>query len=393
MNDIILKADRVLVGEDLNLKEHMAVIVRDGKIEEIVPQAECPAVEGAEVIDLKNTTLMPGMIECHNHLSIDATIPEHLELLAWSTECELTLIALDGFRKDLMSGVTTARCMGDRFYIDVTLKKLIEQGKVAGPKLLAAGIGMKGSHGAGYIGSPHCGPEEIRKTARENLKKGVDLLKLFITPGVPDPESEFVPSFLSLEEIAMAVSEAARKNLPVAAHCIGGQGLKDCIDGGVQVIEHMYMCTPQDAEWLANSKCIVDFTSGIFLDPTREETLSANNAYRVRKNRPRVRERLKLLMSTGVPYVLGTDAYHGYLYREVGYAVELGSDIVTALKGVTSNAAKVCGLGDRIGSLKKGYAADIIAVDGNPLTDVECLGKRTVCHAGWQHCETEVKRL
>ena len=65
MNDIILKADRVLVGEDLNLKEHMAVIVRDGKIEEIVPQAECPAVEGAEVIDLKNTTLMPGMIECH----------------------------------------------------------------------------------------------------------------------------------------------------------------------------------------------------------------------------------------------------------------------------------------------------------------------------------------
>lgn len=373
MSDIILKADRVLVGEDLNLKEHMAVIVRDGKIEEIVPQAECPAVEGAEVIDLKNTTLMPGMIECHNHLSIDATIPEHLELLAWSTECELTLIALDGFRKDLMSGVTTARCMGDRFYIDVTLKKLIEQGKVAGPKLLAAGIGMKGSHGAGYIGSPHCGPEEIRKTARENLKKGVDLLKLFITPGVPDPESEFVPSFLSLEEIAMAVSEAARKNLPVAAHCIGGQGLKDCIDGGVQVIEHMYMCTPQDAEWLANSKCIVDFTSGIFLDPTREETLSANNAYRVRKNRPRVRERLKLLMSTGVPYVLGTDAYHGYLYREVGYAVELGSDIVTALKGVTSNAAKVCGLGDRIGSLKKGYAADIIAVDGNPLTDVECL--------------------
>ena len=375
MSDMILKADRVLVGEDLNLKEHMAVIVRDGKIEEIVPQAECPAVEGAEVIDLKNTTLMPGMIECHNHLSIDATIPEHLELLAWSTECELTLIALDGFRKDLMSGVTTARCMGDRFYIDVTLKKLIEQGKVAGPKLLAAGIGMKGSHGAGYIGSPHCGPEEIRKTARENLKKGVDLLKLFITPGVPDPESEFVPSFLSLEEIAMAVNEAARKNLPVAAHCIGGQGLKDCIDGGVQVIEHMYMCTPQDAEWLANSKCIVDFTSGIFLDPTREETLSANNAYRVRKNRPRVRERLKLLMSTGVPYVLGTDAYHGYLYREVGYAVELGSDIVTALKGVTSNAAKVCGLGDQIGSLKKGYTADIIAVEGNPLTDVACLAK------------------
>lgn len=375
MKHTILKADRVLLGEDLIPKEKMAVIVCDGKIEEIVPQAECPAIPEAEIIELTNTTLMPGMIECHNHLSIDATIPEHLELLAWSTECELTLIALKGLKEDLMSGVTTARCMGDRFYLDVTMKKLINQGKVIGPKLLAAGIGMKGSHGAGYIGSPHCGPEEIRKTTRENLKKGVDLLKLFITPGVPDPDSEFVPSFLSLEEIAMAVNEGARKNIPVAAHCIGGQGLKDCIDGGVQVIEHMYMCTPQDAEWLANSKCIVDFTSGIFLDPTREETLSETNAYRVRKNRPRVRERLKLLMSTGVPYVLGTDAYHGYLYREVGYAVELGSDVVTALKGVTSNAAKVCGLGDSIGSLKKGYVADIIAVEGNPLNDVSCLSK------------------
>ena len=375
MHDMILKADRVLLGEDLIPKENMAVIVREGKIEDILSQAECPEIPGAKVIEFKDKTLMPGMIECHNHLSIDATIPEHLELLAWSTECELTLIALDGFRKDLMSGVTTARCMGDRFYIDVTLKKLIQQGKVTGPKLLAAGIGMKGSHGAGYIGAPHCGVEEIRKTTRENLKKGVDLLKLFITPGVPDPDSEFVPSFLSLEEIAMAVNEGAKKNTPVAAHCIGGQGLKDCIDGGVQVIEHMYMCTPQDAEWLAKSNCVVDFTSGIFLDPTREETLSANNAYRVRKNRPRVRERLKLLMSTGVPYVLGTDAYHGYLYREVGYAVELGSDVVTALKGVTSNAAKVCGLGDKIGSLKKGYVADIIAVDGNPLIDVTCLSK------------------
>jgi len=375
MKYTILNADKVLCGKDLIPQDHVSVIIEDGTIKEIVPQSECPSIEDAEVITLKDTTVMPGMIECHNHLSIDATIPEHLELLAYSTECELTLIALDGLKKDLMSGVTTARCMGDRFYIDVTLKKLINEGKVSGPKLLAAGIGMKGSHGAGYIGSPHCGPEEIRRTARENLKKGVDLLKLFITPGVPDPASEFVPSFLGLEEISMAVNEAARKGLTVSTHCIGGQGLKDCIDGGVQVIEHMYLCTPEDADRLAASNCTVDFTSGIFLDPTREETLSPANAHKVRLNRPRVRERLKLLMSTGVPYVLGTDAYHGYLYREVGYAVELGSDIVTALKGVTSNAAKVCGLGNSVGSLEKDYTADIIAVKGNPLEDVNCLAQ------------------
>ena len=78
-------------------------------------------------------TLMPGMIECHNHLCIDAALPEHLELLAWSNECQLTLLALKGLKEDLMSGVTTARCMGDKFYIDVTLKKLMRTKRWTAP--------------------------------------------------------------------------------------------------------------------------------------------------------------------------------------------------------------------------------------------------------------------
>lgn len=315
------------------------------------------------------------MIECHNHLCIDATLPEHLELLAWSNECQLTLLALKGLKEDLMSGVTTARCMGDKYYIDVTLKKLIEGGKVDGPRLLAAGIGMKGSHGAGHIGMPHCGAEEIRHTCRENLKKGADLLKLFITPGVPDPFSTFVPSFLSLEEISVAVSEGARLGIPTAAHCIGGQGLKDCIDGGVDVIEHMYMATEQDVERLAASRCVVDLTSGIFLDPSREEFLSPANALKVRQNRSRVRENVTRIIKARLPFVLGTDAYHGLLYREVGYAVELGADPVTAIQGVTSHAAKVCRLENRIGKLENGLEADIIAVEGNPLEDVSRLSQ------------------
>ena len=375
MNDIILKADRVLVGEDLNLKEHMAVIVRDGKIEEIVPQAECPAVEGAEVIDLKNTTLMPGMIECHNHLSIDATIPEHLELLAWSTECELTLIALDGFRKDLMSGVTTARCMGDRFYIDVTLKKLIEQGKVAGPKLLAAGIGMKGSHGAGYIGSPHCGPEEIRKTARENLKKGVDLLKLFITPGVPDPESEFVPSFLSLEEIAMAVSEAARKNLPVAAHCIGGQGLKDCIDGGVQVIEHMYTVSYTHLRAHARG------------NPVGKQCVPGSQKPAARPGKTEASDEYRCSVCSGNRCLPWLSVPRGRICgrARLRYCDRIKGCYLQCREGLRTGRPDRK-LKERL--CRRYYCSRWKSADGCGVP-----GKRTVCHAGWQHCETEVKRL
>lgn len=372
-----LFAKRGLIGYNLNLMENVAVLIKDGAIELILPKTEYPAIKPdlCQETDLGDVTLMPGLIECHNHLCIDASAPNHLELLAGSSECELTLLALKGLKRDLTSGVTTARCLGDRYYIDITLKKLIESGQAEGPRLLAAGMGMKGLHGAGHIGAPHCGPEEIRRTCRENLKRGADLLKLFITPGVPEPGSLFVPSFLSLEEISMAVEEGAKANVPTAAHCIGGQGLKNCIDGGVQVIEHMYMAGEQDVEWLLASGCVVDLTSGIFLDPGREAFLSPVNARKVRLNRERVRRNLKRIVGAGIPFVLGTDAYHGFLYREVEYAVELGAKAVTALQGVTSAAARVCRLKDRAGCLKAGLDADIIAVKGNPLENVSCLSQ------------------
>lgn len=377
MNRTILNAGLILQGKDLVPLEKGSILVENGIIRDIMPQHAREQMDIPDAVEYSfpGQTLMPGMIECHNHLCIDATLPEHLELLGWSSECELTLLALKGLKEDLMSGVTTARCMGDKYYIDVTLKKLIDAGQVTGPRLLAAGIGMKGSHGAGYIGSPHSGPEEIRNTCRQNLKKGVDLLKLFVTPGVPDPKSDFVPSFLSPEEISMAVSEGARLGVPTAAHCIGGQGLRDCIQGGVPVIEHMYMATEQDVELLAASNCVVDLTSGIFLDPSREEFLSPANALKVRLNRSRVRENVARIIQARIPFVLGTDAYHGYLCREARYAVELGAGIVTALKGVTSYAAQICGLGHRTGSLSAGLEADIITVAGNPLLDISCLSQ------------------
>ncbi len=372
-----LLAKKGLIDHNLTLMEDIAVLIEGTSIRSILPRIQYERIkpENCQETDLGDATLMPGLIECHNHLCIDASLQDHLELLSWSSECELTLIALKGLEKDLQSGVTTARCLGDRYYIDTALKKQIDAGRAAGPRLLSAGIGIKGLHGAGHIGSPHCGPEEIRRTCRENLRRGTDLLKLFITPGVPDPDSDFVPSYLSLEEIATAVEEGARANVPVAAHCIGGQGLKNCIDGGVQVIEHMYMASQQDVEWLLASNCVVDLTSGIFLDPSRESFLSPANAEKVKKNRVRVRRNVKRIIDAGIPFVLGTDAYHGFLYREAEYAVELGADTVTALRGITSAAARVCRLEHRTGSLKAGLDADIIAVKGNPLENISCLSQ------------------
>ncbi|RGY97261.1 amidohydrolase family protein [Clostridium sp. AM58-1XD] len=384
MERIILNADTVLCGDSLEVNEKASVIVENGKISEIIPQKvkDEKHFEDTKEYDFGSRTLMPGMIECHNHCTIDARLPEHLEILGDSSECRLTVIAMKAMEDNLMAGITTARSLADKHYIDVELKKLIAAGEVKGPDLLVAGIGMKGAHGHGYIGSSFCGTEEVRRTARENMRRGADLLKIFVTPGNLSLTDSFIPSYLSPEEIRTAVEEGARQNIPTAAHCIGGQGLKDCIDGGVKVIEHMYGATDEDVELLAKSDCWVDLTSGIFLDPSREAFLSEQNAYKIRMNREKVRNNLKKVVQAKIPFVLGTDAYHTYLYREVEYAVELGAGVRYALQGITSNAAKVCGIGEVKGSLKEGYAADVIAVDGNPLNDLSSLARVSMVMKG-----------
>ena len=248
--------------------------------------------------------------------------------------------------------------------------KEIEAGNVTGPDLLTAGVGMKGSNGSGYIGAPHSGVEEFRRTARANVSKGVNVLKIFTTPGLFSVNQGFVPSFLSAEEIRTVVEEGERLHLPVAAHCIGGKALHDCVEQGVAVIEHAYCASQEDIELLkAHPECWVDLTTGIYLDPDREAYLSPANVAKAREGREIVRKCVGDLVKAGIHFALGTDANHGLLWKEVVYAVELGADKRTALKGVTSNAAYISRVAGKKGELSAGADADVIAVQGNPLED------------------------
>ena len=368
----IITARTVLAGSELEEIQNGAVVVEDGKVVKVVPAEQLTEEDRAqaECIAFEDETVLPGLIEGHNHLSIDARKSNHLEILGTATECKLTLLAEEGLYDDLLSGVTTVRCMGEKHDLDLKLKKEIDAGNLVGPDILPAGVGMKGSNGSGYIGAPHSGVEEFRRTARSNVAKGVKLLKIFTTPGVFSIEQDFIPSFLSAEEIRTVVEEAHRLHLPVAAHCIGGQALRDCVEQGVDVIEHAYCASKEDIELLkAHPDCWVDLTTGIYLDPDREQYLSENNARNVRAGREIVRECVGNLVRAGIHFALGTDANHGLLWKEVVYTVELGASKRDALKGVTSNAAYISRLSGKKGELTAGADADIIAVKGNPLED------------------------
>jgi len=368
----IITARTVLAGSELEEIQNGAVVVEDGKVVKVVPAEQLTEEDRAQAewIAFEDETVLPGLIEGHNHLSIDARKSNHLEILGTATECKLTLLAEEGLYDDLLSGVTTVRCMGEKHDLDLKLRKEIDAGNLVGPDILPAGVGMKGSNGSGYIGAPHSGVEEFRRTARSNVAKGVKLLKIFTTPGVFSTEQDFIPSFLSAEEIRTVVEEAHRLHLPVAAHCIGGQALRDCVEQGVDVIEHAYCASKEDIELLkAHPDCWVDLTTGIYLDPDREQYLSENNARNVRAGREIVRECVGNLVRAGIHFALGTDANHGLLWKEVVYTVELGASKRDALKGVTSNAAYISRLSGKKGELTAGADADIIAVKGNPLED------------------------
>ena len=207
----IITARTVLAGSELEEIQNGAVVVEDGKVVKVVPAEQLTEEDRAqaECIAFEDETVLPGLIEGHNHLSIDARKSNHLEILGTATECKLTLLAEEGLYDDLLSGVTTVRCMGEKHDLDLKLKKEIDAGNLVGPDILPAGVGMKGSNGSGYIGAPHSGVEEFRRTARSNVAKGVKLLKIFTTPGVFSTEQDFIPSFLSAEEIRTVVEEAA----------------------------------------------------------------------------------------------------------------------------------------------------------------------------------------
>lgn len=370
----IIYAKAVLEGKELIPLENHCIIVKDSVIQEILPEEEGKrkAGEGWESYDLRHLTVMPGMIESHNHLALDARIPGHLEMMN-DGPVKLSVLAINSLRDDLMSGVTTARCMGDRHYLDTIMKGEIAAGRVIGPRLITCGIGMRGLHGHGFVGLPHTGEEEYRKTARENMLQGCDHLKIFITGGAPPKEGNHVPYYITFDEMRTVVEEGAQLGLKVSSHCIGGEGLVKAVEAGVYAFDHLYCASDDEIELLIKRGRWAVPTMTVYLDPDREACCPPFKVANIHRCRDQIRKRMEVMLHSGVKYAFGTDANHTFLYKEAVYARELGISARDCLKGLTVWGAELCGISDRTGSLEPGLDANLIAVDGNPYQDLSCL--------------------
>lgn len=339
-------------------------ILRVGREEEI-------KIEGIKhTIECSDQTLMPGLIDCHNHLSLDPTLDNYLYRMNDSIP-ELTLRATATMAVDLQSGVTTSRCLGDKGFLDVECKKAVNSGLVPGPRLLIATRGIRAFHGHGFVGYPFGGVEQIRTAVRENLSAGADLIKIYITGTLRDTKG--IPSYFSKEEIQTAVDEAHRVGIPVATHCIGGVGLEWALETGIDTIEHGYFLTDIEIDLLAKSESWLVMTPSIFFTEARIRTLPPHLIEGHLQHRDEVGQRMKAAVKAGVKFAVGTDGMHGGLAQEIQYLVDFGATTSQALMASTRHAARVCGLEASIGTLEPGKFGDIIGLEGNPMKDIRAL--------------------
>lgn len=375
MSDVLVLGGRLIDGTGRPPIEGGAVLVRDGRIAAIGRRADLPPAPGCAVIDRGEEVLVPGLIDAHTHLSIIPGLGNQNGQLK-SRAAQAMLRAIPNMRKDLLSGVTTMRVVGEEHFIDIDIRDAVNAGRIPGPRLRVATRPIAARHGHGTALTASDGPEEIRRHIRENLAAGADLIKFFATGGTSSARAAADTCFYSPEEIKLIVDEAHRDGRPVAVHAHGGPAIRWCVEAGVDTIEHGKLCTRQDfalmrraGTWLVSNHAITFHPEGIEGGDGHNPRIMEKLAI----SRRRSPETFGFALEVGVKWALGTDSMHGLLWFEAQKAVEFGASTEQALAGVTRNAAEAIGMLAEVGTLEIGKRADIVSLRGDPLKDIAAL--------------------
>ena len=389
---LALKAKKVFTG--LEVIEDGVVIVEDEKVVEVGPSSKVTIPEGCEVIDYKESTIIPGLIDAHTHLTLSAQISNY----AAAMKDDKYVLLLRGARNmycDLLSGVTTMRCLGEIDNIDVALKDASEKGIVPGPRLLISGKGIRSSYGHGIMGAPFDGVDEVRKAARINIHDaGADQIKIFVTGSKGEfknykfsvekaVERNEMHCLLTKEEVQAAVDTAHSVGKRVAAHCYGGVGLRYCVEAGVDTIEHGIYMDDEDIRLMKENNTWLTLTLNAYFNDQRLINRGTPELTRgFVKYRDYIHDAYTKALKAGIRYALGTDGQHGEMAYELEKLVEFGVSPVDALKAATASASELCAVEDKVGTLESDKFADMVVIDGDPTLDISHIRKVKAVYKG-----------
>ena len=377
--NLIVRNVRLIDGTGAKPVPRVSVEVKNGVISWIGEDTARPRKQtNQEEINGLGLTLIPGMIDCHEHFTGDGGL-DNMERLLNDSADVFTLRAVDNGKRALMSGVTSARDVGARFGVNIRLAQDTASGAESGPRIIAAGewLQFPGTWPPGLTRRIET-VEELLEAIREQIDNGAGLIKIGATGEGPNGE-QFAT--LGAEALNAAVGAAHKAGLKIAAHCLGFEGSRQAAEAGVDSIEHGTFLDQDTIELMAQKGTYMVPTMSVYdallrLGPEmgRSKEQMDDTLYRKDQNQDSFRRAMK----AGVKIAAGTDAggapnRHGFIAREVELMVEAGMSPESALEATTREAANLLGIEDQIGTIEIGKQADMVLIDGDPHSDPAAL--------------------
>ncbi|MDX2148188.1 MAG: amidohydrolase family protein [Planctomycetota bacterium] len=399
---VLVRCGRLLAVPGEAVTRDVTIVIKNRRIERIMPGFDGPDLAqeraaGADVVetDLRDRFVLPGLIDCHVHLTFEMGPDNALRVVTESTS-DRALRGVVFARRTLEAGFTTVRDLGGEAEAIFALRDAINRGDVPGPRILAAGkaISVTGGHadpGNGLREDVFChvgpevgvadGPDECLKAVRMQVKRGADVIKIMATGGVLSRSAAGLAQHFTEEELRALVAAAHSMKRKIAAHAHGTDGINAALRAGVDSIEHGTFSDEETLRLLKEKKAwlvptlLASATSmenarkpGYYIEAVAKKAMEAGPARFANFTKS---------VAAGVAVAFGTDSgvsAHGQNAREFGLLVQCGMTPEQCVIAATRNAAGLLGLADEIGTLEPGKLADLIGVDGDPLRDVGVFG-------------------